>query len=64
MSIEVIVYEIKRVSDSRTVNVGVKAYVTVSPSEGYDCEKLASLERDLARFVEDRLRGALKEVER
>ena len=36
-----------------------KAHIEFSPSDGYDCEKLAALERDLGQFVTQRLNDAI-----
>lgn len=44
-------------------NVETKVRIEFSPSEGYDCEKLAKLEKDLAGFIDERLDDALKKEE-
>lgn len=58
MNLYVDIYQMK---DARgiTSSVSAKALVEFSPSEGFDADKLAALERDLSQFVEDRLNGAL-----
>ena len=58
MNLYVDIYQTK---DSRgvTFSVGAQARIEFSPSEGFDADKLAALERDLSQIVEDRLNGAL-----
>jgi len=43
--------------------VEAKVRIEFSPSEGYDCDKLAKLEKDLGEFVTERLQDALKKEE-
>jgi len=59
MNIEVIVYQCLDCRGEAR-NVGVKARIETSPSEGYSLKKLAELERDLGPYIEDRLKDALK----
>ena len=40
-----------------------KVRIEFSPSEGYDCDKLGKLEKDLEKFVNERLDDALKKEE-
>ena len=49
--------------DGRTRYHRTKVLVEFSPSDGYDCEKLAKLEKDLAGFIDERLDDALKKEE-
>ena len=44
----------------RIVAVKCDAKITHSPSEGFDNEKLAELETDLAEFLTKRINGAIK----
>ena len=62
MTLSVDIYQMKDVRGI-TLSVAAKALVEFSPSEGFDADKLAALERDLSQFVEDRLNGALTIVE-
>ena len=39
---------------------GTRVVIEHSPSEGFDNEKLGKLEKDLAVYVTDRLRDAIK----
>jgi hypothetical protein len=58
MTLSVDIYQMKDVRGI-TFSVGAQARIEFSPSEGFDADKLAALERDLSQFVEDRLNGAL-----
>ena len=58
MNIYVDVYEMR--NEHEVLEVGAKARMEFSPTDGYDADKIAAFERDLGYFVETRLNDALK----